>query len=96
MDDVGDDEGHDEDDHGAVKGCDRPAPPVVREPEAPDPPYVEHEGDDSYGKADIGADVGRGTEQWRQNWEDHVAEEATQRRDQDGGAEYPVRRGVVG
>ena len=56
------DKRHDQHDHRAVKGGDRPAKAMVSEPETPYTPHVEHEGDDADRKPDSGPGSGRGPE----------------------------------
>ena len=95
VDDVTDHERGDEDHHQAVKAGDRPTPTVVGEPESPDTAHVEDERGDADGKAYRGANAGRHTEQRRHDREDDVAQQASQRREQDRSTEDAVRRRVV-
>ena len=90
MDDVADHQCHDQHYHGNVQSCYLPAQAVVGKPEPPDASHVEDEGDDPDREPDRRANPRGEPGQRHEDREDHIAEQAAQRRDQDRRAEDPV------
>lgn len=69
---------------------------MIRKPEPADPPHVENKCDDTDGKAYRRTDAGRCAEQRGQDRKHDIAEQTPERREQNRGAEDPVRGGIVG